>query len=137
MGHGPLFPAVRHLCHAVGLQTVRGMTDADLLARFVTGRDEAAFELLVWRHERMVRAVCRRVLRREHDVDDASQATFLTLACKAASIGKRQALGAWLHQVAYWIALRARADAARRDRHEKQAAELVGPATSGELGQEA
>jgi RNA polymerase sigma factor (sigma-70 family) len=137
MGHGPLFPAVRHLCHAVGLQTIRGMTDADLLARFVAGRDEAAFELLVWRHERMVRAVCRRVLRREHDVEDASQATFLTLACKAASVDKRQAVGGWLHTVAYRIALRARAEAAKRGRHEKTAGELGGPVAPGESGQEA
>jgi RNA polymerase sigma factor (sigma-70 family) len=137
MGQGPLFPAVRHLCRAAGLQTVRGMSDADLLARFVHGRDEAAFELLVWRHERLVRGVCRRVLRREHDVEDASQATFLTLACKAASVGKRQALPAWLYTVAYRIALRARADAARRGRHEKAAGELGGPAAPGEPGQEA
>jgi RNA polymerase sigma factor (sigma-70 family) len=136
MGHGPLFPAVRHLCHAVGLHTNRGMTDADLLARFVSRRDEAAFELLVWRHERMVRAVCRRVLRREHDVEDASQATFLTLACKAASVVKRQALGGWLHQVAYRIALRARAEAAKRDRHEKKAGELDGTPTPDEPGAE-
>jgi RNA polymerase sigma factor (sigma-70 family) len=136
MGHGPLFPAVQHLRHAVGLQTIRGMTDADLLERFVTRRDEAAFELLVWRHERMVRAVCRRVLRREHDVEDAGQATFLTLACKAASVGKRQALGGWLHKVAYRIALRARAEAAKRGRHEKKAGELDGPPTPGEPGQE-
>jgi RNA polymerase sigma factor (sigma-70 family) len=137
MGHGPLFPAVRHLCHAVGLKTVRGMTDADLLGRYVGGRDEAAFELLVWRHERMVRAVCRRVLRREHDVEDASQATFLALACKAASVGRRQALGGWLHTVAYRIALRARAEAARRGRHEQKAGEMGGPSMEGEPGQEA
>ncbi len=137
MGHGPLFPAVRQLCHAIGVQAVRGLTDADLLARFVAGRDEAAFELLVWRHERLVRGVCRRLLPREPDVEDATQATFLTLACKAASVGKRQALAAWLYTVAYRIALRARADAAKRDRHEKAAGALAATVAAGEPGQEA
>jgi hypothetical protein len=39
------------------------VTDADLLARFVTTRDEAAFELLLWRHGAMVLRVCRDVTR--------------------------------------------------------------------------
>jgi RNA polymerase sigma factor (sigma-70 family) len=114
---------VWHLRRSAGRQTAAGTTDADLLDRFVARRDEAAFELLVWRHERMVSGVCRRVLRHEHDADDACQAAFLTLACKAGSIGRRQAVGGWLYQVAYRIALRARNDAQRRGRLEIKAAE--------------
>ena len=41
--------------------TAGHVPDADLLARFARDRDEAAFELLVWRHRRMVFDVCRRV----------------------------------------------------------------------------
>ena len=40
-----------------------GVADAELLRRFVEQRDAAAFELLVWRHGRMVLGVCRRLLR--------------------------------------------------------------------------
>ena len=72
------------------------MRDAELLERFVKQRDEAAFELLVGRHERMVFGLCRRILRRHQDAEDAFQATFLALACKDGSIGKRQALASWL-----------------------------------------
>lgn len=90
-----------------------GLGDADLLKRFATERDEAAFEVLLWRYGPMVLAVCRRMLRREQDVEDAFQATFLTLVRKAKSIARREALGGWLQQVAYRIGLRARARAKR------------------------
>ena len=51
-----------------------------LLERFVASRDEAAFELLLWRHGPMVLSVCRRMLRCDHDAEDAFQAVFLLLA---------------------------------------------------------
>jgi hypothetical protein len=41
------------------------VTDAQLLERFLQDRDEAAFELLMWRHGSMVWGVCRRVLVKE------------------------------------------------------------------------
>jgi RNA polymerase sigma factor (sigma-70 family) len=121
MANGSIPLAVRRLNTLMGRQALRGISDLELLQRVVEERDEAAFELLVWRHERMVRGVCWRVLRNRSDVEDACQATFLTLACKAGSIGKRQAVGSWLYRVAFRIALRAKADAGRRGRHEKEA----------------
>ena len=42
-----------------GLPPADGTDDAALLERFVAWRDEAAFELLVYRHGPMVRRVCR------------------------------------------------------------------------------
>ena len=57
----------------------------------------------------MVMRVCRGVLADPHDTQDAFQATFLTLARKAGSIRRPAALGGWLYQVAYRVALRARA----------------------------
>lgn len=85
-----------------------GFSDAALLDRFVRGRDETAFEGLIQRHGPMVLGVCRRVLRHDQDAEDAFQATFLALARKAGSIGRREALGGWLYQVAYRAALAAR-----------------------------
>src|SRR5262249_6166705 len=67
------------------------VTDADLLARFLAHRDEAAFELLLWRHGTMVLHVCRDVTRDEHAAEDAFQATFLALVRKAATIRARVA----------------------------------------------
>jgi RNA polymerase sigma factor (sigma-70 family) len=94
------------------------VSDAALLERFVRQGDEAAFELLVWRHGPMVLGACRRVLRHEQDAEDAFQATFLTLARKAGEAGRRGSLSGWLYTVAYRIALRARQRQAARGRRE-------------------
>jgi RNA polymerase sigma factor (sigma-70 family) len=96
-----------------------GVSDSQLLQRFATHRDEVAFETLVWRHGPMVLATCRRILHHAQDAEDAFQAAFLVLSRKARSIRKRTSCGAWLHKVAYHIAVRARAAAARRGTTEK------------------
>ncbi len=85
-----------------------GLADAQLIARWLASRDEAAFELLVWRHGPTVRGVCQRLLRKPQDVEDAFQATFLVFLRKACTIGKRDAVGSWLYKVAYRVALQAR-----------------------------
>jgi RNA polymerase sigma factor (sigma-70 family) len=97
--------------------------DADLLARYATTRDDSAFELLVWRHSRMVLGVCRRVLRHEQDAHDAFQATFLALARRARAIGRGESVGGWLHKVACRAALRARVT---RGRHAARLQPLEG-----------
>jgi RNA polymerase sigma factor (sigma-70 family) len=86
-----------------------GVPDAELLRRFAETRDEAAFELLVWRHGGMVLGTCRRVLGRSVDADDAFQATFLALARRAGSVRRGESLPGWLHRVALRSALRLRA----------------------------
>ena len=93
-----------------------GLSDGQLLERFVVGHDEvaeSAFNVLVERHGPMVLAVCRRVLRDPHDAQDAFQATFLVLVRKAGTIRKRGSLAEWLHGVALRVSARARADLAR------------------------
>lgn len=99
-----------------------GPQDGELLERFLSQHDEAAFELLVRRHGPMVLGVCRRILRDPHDSDDAFQATFLVLLCKARSLGRRDLLANWLYGVAYRTALKARTAAARRRARERQVA---------------
>lgn len=100
---------LRYLRHVAGASGAGDVTDADLLARFLASRDEAAFELLLWRHGTMVLRVCRDVTRDEHAAEDAFQATFLALVRKAATIRTRESVGGWLSRVAYRVALRARA----------------------------
>src|SRR5437870_178675 len=110
-------------------------SDQQLLERFAAAGDEAAFELLVWRHGTMVLGVCRRVLRDVHAAEDAFQATFLTLVRKAGSISKREAVGSWLYKVAYRIALRAQTQAATRALREKTLEELPDVTAPGDVAE--
>jgi RNA polymerase sigma factor (sigma-70 family) len=103
-----------------------GPDDRLLLHRFVRHSDAAAFEKLVHRHGPMVLGVCQRVLGNTHDADDAFQATFLVLMRKAPSLRRPDLLGNWLYGVAYRTAHKARAQAARRRRLERQVAAPAG-----------
>jgi RNA polymerase sigma factor (sigma-70 family) len=89
-------------------------TDHELLARFVREQDHAAFRELVVRHGPVVLGVCRRVTGHREEAEDAFQAAFLTLARKASSIGKPEALSSWLHGVALRVAQTARRSVLRR-----------------------
>jgi RNA polymerase sigma factor (sigma-70 family) len=111
MANAPLRSAVLRLLR--GLPPADGTDDAALLERFIAWRDEAAFELLVYRHGPMVRGVGRRLLRNEQDAEDAFQATFLALARQAAKVRGRSLTG-WLYRVAYHAALKAKARTPRR-----------------------
>jgi RNA polymerase sigma factor (sigma-70 family) len=116
--------------------TVTGLSDAQLLARFLAERDGVAFEALVRRHGPMVLSVCRAILRDPNDAEDAFQATFLVLVRKAASIRGRNGLGGWLHRVAYRVAIQANAAAARRRLRERQAGQTsprISPTGAGHL----
>jgi RNA polymerase sigma factor (sigma-70 family) len=116
-GHlGTLMHRLRSLAapHQAG-----GSTDVQLLERFVAHGDEAAFEVLVWRHGPMVLNVCRRLLHHAQDAEDAFQATFLTFVRKAGTIRRRETVAAWLYRVACRLALRARTRVARQVRMER------------------
>jgi RNA polymerase sigma factor (sigma-70 family) len=102
----------------------QGQSDAQLLKRFADHRDETAFEALVKRFGPMVLGVCRRVLHDPNDAEDAFQATFLVLVRKAGAIAKPDLLGNWLYGVANRVAVKARANSARRSAHERQAASM-------------
>jgi RNA polymerase sigma factor (sigma-70 family) len=115
-----------------------GLSDGDLLDRFLTDRDEVAFEALVRRHGPMVLGVCQRLLHHAHDAEDAFQATFLVLIRKATTILPRDRVGAWLYGVARQTARKASATRRRRQTRESTDATLpercgpVPPAVSDE-----
>ena len=83
--------------------SIAGLTDQELLDRFLARRDsssEDAFAALVARHGPMVLAVCRNHLADGHDADDAFQAAFLVLASRARSIRNPDLLSNWLYGIA-------------------------------------
>ena len=91
--------------------SVAGLSDRQLLERFVARRDpagEAAFAALVTRHGPMVLGVCRQLLGDRHHAEDAFQAVFLVLARKAGSIRDPDLLGNWLYGVALRTSRKAR-----------------------------
>jgi RNA polymerase sigma factor (sigma-70 family) len=126
----PLASPIRQLIRgAVEDQRVRELTDSQLLQLFLSQQDETAFHAILLRHGPMVMDVCRTVLGNEADVEDAFQATFVVLSRKAPTVRKSVSLGSWLHGVAYRTALKARAQAAARQKHETRvpARETVEP----------
>src|SRR5437773_1558577 len=101
MTSGPLTTFLRRLRRLTARQGIDHLTDHQLLQRFTTQHEEAAFAALMHRHGPVVLGVGRRILHDPHAAEDVFQATFLVLARKAASIRKHQALASWLYRVAY------------------------------------
>ena len=139
-GNGSWFRKRRHTAIELAMKLLKrvetlfqagkaaGLSDGQLVDRFVQRRDragEAAFAALVDRHGAMVLRVCRQVLGDPHDAQDASQATFLVLARRAGSIGRRESVASWLHGVALRVAAKARQTEARRRTREQRAVELM------------
>ena len=113
-----------------------GLSDADLLRTFAEGGTEAApaFELLVRRHGPMVLSTCRAAMGNHHAADDCFQAVFLVLIRKGRGLRLSGTLGPWLFEVARRVCSRARISAARRFRHEAQAARAKAAANANGLG---
>jgi RNA polymerase sigma factor (sigma-70 family) len=116
--HRPAVPILTHIRRLAAADCRGESADAVYLERFSTHGDETAFEALVRRHGPLVLRVCRAVLGDAHAAEDAFQATFLTLARRAAAVRKQPSLGNWLYKVAHHTALRARGRAASRLRRE-------------------
>ncbi len=127
MAINPASKILQHLHRTAFLGDGSGLSDGQLLERYLRHREDAAFAALVRRHGPMVRGVCRRVLGNDHDAEDAFQASFLVLVRKATAIVPRERVANFLYGVAHTTALRARGLIARRRAREKQVAEMPEP----------
>ena len=125
MPTSPLSVVLQHLLADLGPDG-GGMTDGELLNRFLRSRDDDALAALVRRHAPMVWGVCCRLLHNHHDAEDAFQATFLVLVRKAVDV-PRQAVANWLYGVARQTAVRLRATRALRGRRETQVVNMPEP----------
>jgi RNA polymerase sigma factor (sigma-70 family) len=102
-------------------------TDERLVRDYVASHDAGAFAAIMRRHGGLVYGVCRRVLGREQDVEDAFQATFLVLVRKAPSLSRPNLLGNWLYGVAYRIASKIRSANIRQRTREAPMVDLPAP----------
>jgi RNA polymerase sigma factor (sigma-70 family) len=108
-------------------ESLSSCSDRQLLDRFLTSRDEAAFAALLDRHGPMVLRLCRRLLHDTHLAEDVFQATFLVLARKPQTIRQRDSLACWLHSVASRLARQARVAETARLRRQGHAARERAP----------
>ncbi|HEY7326460.1 MAG TPA: sigma-70 family RNA polymerase sigma factor [Gemmataceae bacterium] len=121
MSHSPVLTSVRRLRSLLAAQEGEEHSDEQLLTAFADHRDEIAFATLVRRHGPMVLGVCRRVLGHVQDAEDASQATFLVLARRAAALRNKTALPSFLHGTAFHLSSKIKRAAGRRRKHEGRA----------------
>ncbi len=125
MAHVALGSVARQIGSLFEDGSVGGLSDRQLLERFVSRReqaDEAAFAAIVARHGPMVLGVCRQLLGDHHHAEDAFQAAFLVLARHAGSIRDPDLLGTWLYGVALRTARASRGRLARRRRTDEAGA---------------
>jgi RNA polymerase sigma factor (sigma-70 family) len=123
MAGGAFTGVLQHLRRLAG--RAGDASDAELLDRFVTHRDEAAFETLLARHGPMVWGVCRGLLDDVHEAEDAFAASFLVLVRRAGAIGQRERLASWLYGVAHRVARRARTNALRRQSRQREDVDML------------
>ena len=128
MTHSRKLPVLGHYRVLFEAGSFSGLTDRELLARFVSQEaepGEMAFAAIVERHARAVMRICRATAGNEHDAEDAFQATFLVLATKAGGLRVSESLGPWLSAVAHRVSKGARAVALARIARELRAATLA------------
>ena len=74
------------------------MNDMDLIREYADHHSEPAFAALVSRHIPLVYSVARRYVGNAADAQDVTQAVFIVLAKKAASLRHRRVLTGWLYE---------------------------------------
>ena len=107
----------------------------ELLREFARNNSEQAFRVLVERHVNMVHAVALRQTHHTQLAEDVTQAVFIVLAEKAASISANTILTGWLFRATRFAAANVKRAEARREHWEQKAAQME-PATSPDPAEE-
>ena len=76
-------------------------SDAELVARALAARDQAAYGELVRRHQSRIRGWLRQLARNHAAADDVAQEAFITAWEKLRTYDGRGTFGAWLMKIAY------------------------------------
>ena len=97
------------------------LTDSQLLERFAQGGSDEAFTALVDRHINLVHSAALRGVSRPDQAEEITQAVFIILAHKAASLGATTVLSGWLYRTARLTAANFRRGEQRRTQREQEA----------------
>src|SRR5690349_2812203 len=95
--------------------------DLTLLRAYARDHAEEAFATLVSRHVNLVYSVALRQVRDPHLAQDITQAVFIILARKAASLSPETIVPGWLCRTARYTSAKARTLQQRRQRREQEA----------------
>ncbi len=95
--------------------------DMTLVREFVTSQSEMAFATLVERHIGLVHSAALRQAGDIHLAEEITQAVFIVLARKAASLGTNTILSAWLYRTTHYAAADALKARRRREAREQEA----------------
>src|SRR5688572_20446515 len=101
------------------------MDDAQLLQQYVETGSPDAFGQLTNRHINFVFGAALRIVRDRHVAEEVTQAVFIVLARKAATLRHEAVLSSWLLSTTRYAALGQMKINARRKRHERRAAEMA------------
>src|SRR5205085_6130885 len=95
------------------------------LQSYVESGSSEAFTALTNKHINFVFAAALRHVRDRHVAEEVTQAVFIVLARKAATLRHEAVLSSWLLSTTRYAALGQMKMAARRQRHERRAAEMA------------
>ena len=95
--------------------------DMELVREYAHCGSEPAFAGLVQRHINLVYSVALRYTGNSEDAQDVTQAAFIILARKAATLGERTVLAGWLYETTRFTAARFIRTRVRRQIREQEA----------------